>query len=170
VPHPPTKECFSVNGDQVYSTLPLVDTGLLETVFLQVAQSTALRVFTGLAILNVAQGEANVVLQAFGEDGQQTGSRSFKFNAGTRIVSLLNEDAFFGANFQQVKGHFKLTSDSPVITYALFGDLELRYLSAVEGQAPQSGRVVLPAFGAPSISRRAIGWWSPPGRSLTNGT
>lgn len=127
-----------------YSMLPLAAEGTLETVFPHVAQSSQLGVFTGVAILNAASTTARVRIQAFDENGIRTGEKLLDLPAGRRIVGLLNESSFFGAAFNQVKGHLRVSSlptaagapAVPVISFAVFGDADQNYLSAIEGQKP----------------------------------
>ncbi len=55
-----------------------------------------------------------------------------------RSVGLLNTPTYFGPGFTQVGGHLRITSDQPIITFAIFGDFNLRYLAAVESQPPSA--------------------------------
>ena len=127
---------FNLENGKVSSSLPLVESGQTETLYLQVAQSSQLEMFTGFAILNTGEETSRVTIQAFDEDGVKTAEREFDLPAGERQVGLLNEDVFFGPDFEQVKGHVKLLSSHPVVTFALFGDTSQRFLSAIEGQEP----------------------------------
>ncbi len=52
-----------------------------------------------------------------------------------RLVDILDGDGFFGPGFEQVGGHLKILSDLPVVVFALFGDFDSHFLSAIEGQA-----------------------------------
>ena len=124
----------SGEGQATRATLPLIHGGRTRTSFLQVAQSQELAMFTGLAILNAGSETATVTVQAFDPAGNQTGQADFELGAGSRRVGLLNEAMFFGEGFNQVKGHLQVNSSSPVVTFALFGDYGLTYLSAIEGQ------------------------------------
>ena len=53
-----------------------------------------------------------------------------------RVVDVLDGTNLFGPGFEQVKGHLKILSDQPVVVFALFGDFDSQFLSAIEGQAP----------------------------------
>ena len=121
------------------ATLPLSQGGRTRTSFLQVAQSQEAGMFTGLAILNGGSEAATVTLRAFDLDGNQSAEVEFTLAAGTRRVATLNEESFFGQGFQQIKGHFEVISSAPVVTFALFGDFGLHFLSAIEGQAGVAG-------------------------------
>ena len=121
-------------GRATRAMLPLIHGGRTRTSFLQVGQSQELGMFTGLAILNAGSETATVTVQAFDLDGYLSGEVEFALEAGVRRVGLLNEAMFFGAGFDQVKGHFQVISSEPVVNFALFGDFALEYLSAIEGQ------------------------------------
>lgn len=124
-------------GGQGYgSMLPLVSKGQKENVFLQVAQSAEFNYFTGFSILNDSGVLAHVTMRAFDAAGALSGQVSFDIPAGHRLVDLLNGANFFGSGFEQVGGHIEIVSDREVVTFALFGDLGLRFMSAIESQAP----------------------------------
>ncbi len=127
---------FSGNGGQFRSSLPMIQEGRKETLLLHVAQSAALRMFTGVSILNGQTHPAQVTVQAFSEQGDLTAERTFVLEPDHRVVDVLDGSSFFGSGFEQVKGHLKILSDQPVVVFALFGDFDSRFLSAIEGQAP----------------------------------
>ena len=127
---------FSGNGGQFRSTLPLVSEGRKETLLLHVAQSQALRMFTGVSILNPQTRPAQVTVQAYSENGEATAERTLLLEPDHRVVDILDGDGFFGPGFEQVGGHLKILSDLPVVVFALFGDFDSHFLSAIEGQAP----------------------------------
>ena len=60
--------------------------------------------------------------------------KDFTLDPRTRRIGLLNSSDYFGSDFEQVGGYFRVTSNVPVFSYALFGGA--RFLSAIEGQAP----------------------------------
>ena len=127
---------FTGNEGRFRSTLPLIAEGRETILFLHVAQSVAFRIFTGLAILNPGNTAAVVSVRAFGEDGVLTGEQQVEVSSGSRVVDLLNGSAFFGSDFEQVNGYLQLTSDEPIVVFALFGDFDSQFLSAIEGQEP----------------------------------
>ncbi len=127
---------FNLESGRVRSSLPLVEAGQTETLYLQVSQSSQLQMFTGFAILNPGEESSLVTVQAFDEDGVKTAETEFNLDPGQRTVGLLNEQVFFGPQFEQIKGHVKVLSTHPVVTFALFGDDQERFLSAIEGQEP----------------------------------
>jgi hypothetical protein len=126
---------FLGNPGRFQSALPLATAGNKETLFLHVAQSPEARWFTGLAVLNTGTQAADVRVRAYGEDGVNTALKEFVLQPGRRLVGLLDDPAFFGRGFKQMKGHFRLSSPQPVMAFALFGDYGSEFLSAVEGQA-----------------------------------
>lgn len=123
---------FRLSDGKSLSTLPVIRNGSTDSVFLQVAQNDSL--FTGLAILNSNGEDADVTVEVFDENGIQTGQFETTIPAGNRVVNLLT--SFFGSKFQQVKGHVRVISSVPVMTFALFGDFQSEFLSAIEGQKP----------------------------------
>ena len=128
---------FSTNKGKTVATLPMIEQGQTETLFLHVAQSSEFQMFTGLTIFNPDPFlSAAVKVRAFDEKGMVTGEVDINLPPGTRVVDLLNGGKFFGAGFDQVKGHFRVSSDLPVIAFALFGDYKGQFLAAIEGQKP----------------------------------
>ena len=127
---------FTGNDGKFRSTLPMIKDGHKETLLLQVAQSVALQMFTGLSILVPGINPAEVTIQAYSEDGELTAQRTVTIAAGNRLVRLLNDADLFGFGFEQVKGHLKIISDELVLVFALFGDYLSEFLAAIEGQVP----------------------------------
>lgn len=127
---------FQGNGGKFKSVLPIVREGRKENLFLHTAQSEEIGMFTGFAILNSADKLANVIFEAFDTEGNLTGLQVLEIEPGKRIVDLLNGPGFFGQEFTQIGGHIRITSDVEVVTFALFGDFQSEFLSAIEGQAP----------------------------------
>jgi hypothetical protein len=125
---------FHGNDGEWVSTLPLLSQGRNRTLFLHVAHSDELEMFTGVAILNDGDSEATVSVEVYDENGDQSGKKELKIAAGSRVVDILSGTRLFGPGFEQVKGHFKLLSDQPVMSFALFGGNDLRFMSAIEGQ------------------------------------
>jgi hypothetical protein len=126
---------FTTERGNAKSTLPALHEPQKETLFLHVAQSIREDIFTGLAVMNPNNTRATVTVQVLNEDGQIVVEKSLQIEPGQRVVDLLNGARLFGAAFQQIGGHIKLTSDHPVVSFVMFGDGS-RYLSAVEGQVP----------------------------------
>ena len=127
---------FIGNSGSFRSTLPMIQAGQKETLLLQVAQSAAQRMFTGIAILNCEERATEVHVQAFSENGEATAERTVVLEPGHRLVDVLDGPSLFGLGFEQVKGHLRIVSDEPVLVFALFGDFDSQFLSAIEGQVP----------------------------------
>jgi len=125
---------FQGNDGKWVSTLPLLSRGRNRTLFLHVAQSAEIKMFTGLAILNVGDAEATVQVEVYDENGNQSATKELKIAAGSRVVDVLAGPQFFGSSFEQVKGHIKVLSNLPVMSFALFGHNDQRFMSAIEGQ------------------------------------
>lgn len=121
---------YEAAGGELRSNLPLSTVGTTEVAFLQVAQSQALGLFQGLAV--VAPTGADVDLSVFDEQGRRTAQRRMTLQAGERLVGLLNEPAVFGPDFQQSGGILRVEASRPVVAYSLFGGA--RFLAAVEGR------------------------------------
>lgn len=121
----------SYKGVGFEAALPMLREGAKETLFLQVAQSGEF--FDGLAILNTGSAAAQGSVRVFDAAGHPTGERAFELQPGQRIVDLLNGPTFFGVDFEQIGGHLRVSSDQPVVAFALFG-IGGRFLSAIEGQ------------------------------------
>ncbi len=84
--------------------------------------------------MNAESQATSVTVRAFDENGNQSAETEFALAAGSRMVALLNEESFFGPAFSQVNGHLQVISTTPVVTFVLFGDFNMRFLSAVVGQ------------------------------------
>jgi predicted outer membrane repeat protein len=126
---------ITLNGSPTNSAaLPLETEGWEETVFPHIAQSLDLRIFTGLAIWNITGNYTNVTVRSWNQDGQITATKSFSLAPGLRRVGLLNEDFYFGSQYSQVGGHLEIISSREVISFCLYGDFDLVYLSTIGGQ------------------------------------
>ena len=126
---------ITLNGSPTNSAaLPLETEGWKETVFPHIAQSLDLRIFTGLAIWNITGNYTNVTVRSWNQDGQITATKSFSLAPGVRRVGLLNEDFYFGSQYSQVGGHLEIISSREVISFCLYGDFDMVYLSTIGGQ------------------------------------
>ena len=125
---------FLGNRGQFHSLLPLTQAGRLESVFPQLAQSPEAGVFTGVVLFNPGPQEALVRVEAYDQKGVRTAERLMVLPSRHRIMDLLNSDALFGDRFRQMEGHLSVSSTFPIIAFALVGDYDLEFLSALEGQ------------------------------------
>ncbi|MGH9338471.1 MAG: hypothetical protein ACRD1R_02505 [Acidobacteriota bacterium] len=124
---------FILNDGKAQASLPLVAEGRSETSILQVSQSDRLGLYTGLAVLNPGSETTTVQIEAYSRDGELMAHTRLDLEGGHRASGLLNSSIFFGGDFQQMGGYLRITSTSPVVTSAFLGDLDLHYLSAIEG-------------------------------------
>jgi hypothetical protein len=117
------------------AALPLVSTVQKAMVFGQVASGMVgdKSYFTGLALLNPTNADAQVTIELFDRDGRRVTSGTLTIPAGRRRSSLLTE-YFPGLTGQNIgSGYIKVTSDRGLASFALFGSLEA--LSAVPAQS-----------------------------------
>lgn len=117
-----------------YSVLPMVASGKTQEIFLHVAESADVRLFTGFSFYNPNAEQAQLAVTAFDSTGVQTATKAFDLAPGYRLVELLGNPALFGTGFTQVGGYIRVESTIPVVSFALFGDLRSHYLAAIQGQ------------------------------------
>lgn len=126
---------YSINGGEAMTSLPAPqERGT--TLFLHTAQSKRYRMFTGLAIVNPSSSSSQVTIEARDQTGILTAERTIHLSGHGRFVSMLNADQLFGRGFEQVGGHLRIEASSPVAAIALFGDMDSRFIAAIEGQGP----------------------------------
>ncbi len=128
----------SYEGEAFNATLPMLEEGSEETLFLHVAQETDGSVFHGLAILNSGPAEVEGTVEVFDASGLLRDTVEFRLDPGERVVDLLNGHRYFGSAFSQVGGHLRVTASNEVIAFALFGGD--KFLAAIEGQSPDDSQ------------------------------
>ncbi len=121
-------------GSRSFAALPLESSGSPGTVFPHIAQSIDMRIYTGLAIWNISGQEADITVQAWNPEGGLTAVKNFSLDPNQRRVGMLDENYFFGPGFSQVGGHLDINSSQPIISFCLYGDFDLEYLSTIGGQ------------------------------------
>jgi hypothetical protein len=127
---------FTAFDENTIASLPLEQLGAEESRFLHVAQSDVLSMYTGISILNLSGQSANVTVQVFDQEGGVVAQKTLDpLDHGKRIVDILSGANFFQTSFEQVGGHIEVTSDQPVFIFALFGDYDGKFLSAIEGRS-----------------------------------
>jgi Leucine-rich repeat (LRR) protein len=109
------------------SGLALQTEGFREALFAHVANGLGL--FTGLALYNPSPESAEVTLKVYAPSGNLVGNADLALAAGARLSEVLT--SLVPASADQVGGYILLESDRPVVAQALFGSLDLEYLSAV---------------------------------------
>jgi hypothetical protein len=87
-----------------------------------------------LALLNPGASTAQLSVQAFDERGGLTAEAYLELPGGTRLVDLLNSQRLFGPSFEQERGYLRISSSSPLVAFAMFGDYQGEFLAAIEGQ------------------------------------
>ncbi len=120
------------------TVLPLAAaSGSLNSSFLQVAHTgqTDGNMYTALWILNPGPETAMVRVRVFDQTGRPGASeRILAIAPGVRNGGELEDPLLFGAAFRQVGGHLQVSSDRPVISFAVFGDRAGQFLAAIPGR------------------------------------
>ena len=110
------------------SALQFVGAGRKEFTFSQVAQSKDF--YTGLAAINTNNQPTIVRVEVFADEwGVRRGWGSVTIPAGGKISRLLNE--LVGPLPVMTRGYFKVNSDLPIATFAVFGTWDEQALSAI---------------------------------------
>ncbi len=138
-PDAPLNGCLTFGNpvDTRYeSTLPLQAAGGTDIYFAQVASGEVGGVdfFTGLAIVNPHDQSVTVTIEVRASDGSLLGSVTRTLSAGEKYVRLLPLIEGIGDLPVIATGYLHITADSPVLSFELFGDSALNFLSAVPAQ------------------------------------
>jgi hypothetical protein len=114
------------------TSLPLASKLRSQLVFSQVASDATY--FTGLALLDPGDTEANAVIQVFDSTGNLLASKIETIPAKGRKSKLLTE--FFPALEREnlSSGYITVTANRNIAAFGLFGDRRLTVLSAVPPQ------------------------------------
>jgi len=99
------------------AALPVESRSFKQASFGQVANG--LGYYTGLALFNPSAQPAEVTLQVYSADGQETGNTVFHLPAFGRISRLLPE--LVPQTEGQVRGWVRLSSSEPIVAQELFG-------------------------------------------------
>ena len=120
------------------TVLPLAAaSGSLNSSFLQVVHTGQAdgNMYTALWILNPGPETAMVKVRVFDQSGRPSASeRILAIAPGVRNGGELEDPLLFGAAFRQVGGHLQVSSDRPVISFAVFGDRAGQFLAAIPGR------------------------------------
>jgi hypothetical protein len=115
---------------QFQTALPFVSQGKTGALFSQLAQDG--EYFTGVAMVNANPAAARVTIEAFRSDGTSAGNGTIDIAADGRQSKVLDQII---SNLPPLrKGYFKLTSNQPVISFAVFATRSLSVLSAIPAQ------------------------------------
>ncbi len=117
-------------GARMQTALPLVTTGHKDIIYSQVAQNDVY--YTGLAVINPGAAEAHVSISVYDEHGAEKGSGSETLGPGSRFSKLLTQIAPTAPSMS--KGYFRVKSDQPVFSFAIFGTTTFSVLSAIPAQ------------------------------------
>ena len=118
-------------GIRFAAALPLQASGARKLVYSHLVSSSDF--FTGLTLLNPGTSAASVVIEVFRPDGQLIASKTELIDPGKRISLLLIEycQELLGENL--TSGYFRVTSDEDILSFAIFGAFDLRFLAAIQG-------------------------------------
>jgi YVTN family beta-propeller protein len=114
------------------SALNLNSTSLTDSHFSQVAQNS--QYYTGLAAINRGTGTAAVTVTVYDTSGRQIASGGIQIAPGGRFSKLLSE--LVGTLPEMSKGYFRVSSNEPLVSFALFGTSNGGVLSAIPAQFP----------------------------------
>jgi len=117
-------------GARMQTALPLVTTGHKDIIYSQVAQNDVY--YTGLAVINPGAVEAHLSISVHDEHGAEMGSGSETLGPGSRFSRLLTQIAPAAPSMS--KGYFRVKSDQPVFSFAIFGTTTFSVLSAIPAQ------------------------------------
>ena len=109
--------------------LPLQEKLFQEAVFNHISNLPT--VFTGFAFYNPGDQAANVMVEAFGIDGEKVAGKTLLLEPGERISRTLNDPDIWPSFPVQSGGYIRIQSDQPIAGQQLFGDRSLRYMAAV---------------------------------------
>ena len=87
--------------------------------------------FTGIALFNPNQVQAQVTVEVFDRDGAKIGEKILTLSPNERISKVLYESDFIPDTLGLVRGYVVITSNQPIVAQELFGNNTLDYLSAV---------------------------------------
>ncbi len=118
-------------GTAFDTALPMVAESRSEVIYSQVAQNETF--FTGVAVINANATEARVTIGVYDTEGNLKGSGVERIAAGARISKLLPQIA--PSLPAMGKGYFRVISDLPLFSFAVFGTQDFKVLSAVPPQS-----------------------------------
>jgi hypothetical protein len=120
------------SGESFYAALPLVAELQTDMVFSQVASNSVY--FTGVAILNPNDEQANAIIQVFDKNGEVIASKLEIIAPKGRKSMLLTEYFPQLTAADLASGYIEVSSIRALAGFALFGANDLSVLSAVPPQ------------------------------------
>ncbi len=121
---------FSDTAGSFMASLPLQSEGAREFVLGHVAQTAD--VFTGVTVLNASSIPAQVSLEVFDRDGVSQGISLFELRSQEKRARLLPE--YLPGFGQHDSGFVRVRSNLPIFGFELFGQQQLKFMSAVPQQ------------------------------------
>jgi hypothetical protein len=122
---------FTDSQQQAFgSALNLDSNSLANSYFSQVAQDS--QYYTGLAAINGGTRTAAVIVTVYDTTGRQIASGVTQIAPGGRFSKLLSE--LVGTMPAMSKGYFQVSSNEPLVSFALFGTSSGGVLSAIPAQ------------------------------------
>ncbi len=124
---------YSGSDGSASATLPLVLTPATDCIYSQVAEGGGY--YTGIALQNPNDQPTGFTLDVYQKDGSLVGSYQSSLPAHAKIARMISQ--LVPAAAGQVGGYFRIRSDFPLMSVALFGTQDIRSLSAITPQILQ---------------------------------
>jgi hypothetical protein len=121
---------FGTTDGLVSAAFPLFSTQGTDVIYSHVVQGG--NFYTGITIANPNVTAAAVTVEFYLQGGQLAGSASLVLSGGQSINRLLNQ--LIPSIVNQRGGWFRVKSDKPVVSFALFGSDDGRLLSVIGPQ------------------------------------
>jgi hypothetical protein len=118
------------NDSQFQTALPFATEPRNDLIYSQVVQNATF--FTGVAIINANSDSASVTVSVFSTAGKLVGSGASSIPSNGRISKLLTE--IIPDLPAMDSGYFRVSSNRPVFSFAVFGANALSVLSAIPSQ------------------------------------
>ena len=122
----------SRDGNSFAASLPLVTELANSVVFSHIASNSDY--YTGLAILNPNAQPSDVTINVYTAEGAWEFTTKESIPANGRLCKLLTEIFPLLARMSRTSGYIKVTSDSGIAAFALFGTQNLSSLAALPAQ------------------------------------
>jgi hypothetical protein len=119
-------------GKSFSAALPLAAGLKKSLIFSQVASGSLY--FTGIALVNPASGDAHAQMILFDKDGVQLSVHPVTLKANGRVLGLLTEFFPILLGKEISAGYLRITSDSGLASFAVFGTNGLVTLAAIPAQ------------------------------------
>ena len=120
------------NGQTFSTALPLVADLKQALLFSQVASNASF--FTGYAILNPNESDANATFELFDTDGVLIDRQIKTIPARQRQIMLLTDIFPRVAYMDSVSGYVRVTSDKPIAAFSIYGTNSMSAICAVPAQ------------------------------------